>query len=238
MINIIYSPVMEYDDAVASGFDSARKKKLSSEGLSRQKKNEMFTSGFLIEKIRPEGTNVYYKAGGRPEFTKYFDSVTLSTHSSYRSFNVSHSGGLVFLAYSDQNDVGVDFEPGDREISDRIKKRLCSDTEKSIYEVLDTEEKKHEFLLKLFTRKEALSKLFGVGIALDFSRIEDKGVLNDWYKNDFIAKVEIPEDILGKNRLKTYVIRTLFIEGGYLSVAYEYNQVKLRDRYELNISKV
>jgi phosphopantetheinyl transferase (holo-ACP synthase) len=237
MINIIYSPVLEYDEKTAEGFDEARKRKLSAPGLSPVKKNEMYTSGVLIESIRPEGTSVYYKTGGRPEFTKYFDSVTLTSHSCYISFNVTHSGGRVFLAYSDQNDVGVDYEPADREIKDKISSKLCTETEKVIFNGLTDEAQKQEFLLKLFTRKEAVAKLLGLGLAMDFSEVCVIGEKDDWFKMDFIARAIIPEKYLGKKTFKNFIVRTLVSEGGYLSVAYEYDERKLRDRYEISISK-
>lgn len=235
MINILYSPVLEYDEAKAQCFDEARKKRLSLAGNS-QRKNEVFTSGMLIESIRPMNTHVYCKTGGRPAFTSYYDcSVTYRPIP--RNFNITHSGGMVFCAYSDLDDVGVDYEPANRKIIDRVTNKLCSPEEITAYKKLDGSVLEQEFLLKLFTRKESLSKLMGIGLSLSFSDITDTGALGNWDKKDFISKISVPESYTGKNCHKNYVVRTIHLENGYLSVAYEYDENKPREEYELNISK-
>ena len=121
MINVIYSPSLEFCEGKTEGFDSSRKQRLSHAKASN-KKNEIYTAGLLIDRIKPEGSKVYYKTGGRPEFTKYRESSDMSKNPLDRSFNVTHSGGLVFIAYSDENDVGVDFEPADRHVNDLLEK--------------------------------------------------------------------------------------------------------------------
>ena len=231
MINILYSPLLRYDSSMTSGFDNNRLDRIERTNTS-SRKDELFTSGLLIEKIRPENAGIYYRQNGKPAFTKYYNIN--SSLLPDRSFSVTHSGGLVICAWSDQDDVGVDFEPADRKIIDRITRKLCSAEETAAFEKLD----KQEFLLKLFTRKEALSKLLGLGLALDFSEITDKGFISGWDRKDFTSEISVSPDLFKSNeRPKKFMVRTLHFENGYLSLAYESDSSAQDDRYELNVSK-
>ena len=132
----------------------------------------------------------------------------------------------------------MDFEPADRKIIDRITRKLCSAEETAAFEKLDKEADKQEFLLKLFTRKEALSKLLGLGLALDFSEITDKGFISGWDRKDFTSEISVSPDLFKSNeRPKKFMVRTLHFEKGYLSLAYESDSSAQDDRYELNVSK-
>ena len=236
MINVIYSPSLVFDENRTDGFDYSRKQRLS-HGEPSNKKNEIFTAGLLIERIKPEGAMVYYRTEGRPEFTKYYDCLSTGKIHGYRSFNVTHSGGLVFCAYSDEIEVGVDFEPSNRHVNDLLEKGLCADNEKEVFEAIEDPDERSRFLLKMFTRKEALAKLLGIGIRMDFPSIVDTGV--DQYGNskEFVAKMEVPEQTTGRKAEKTYYVRTILVEDGYLSIAYEYDEKKAGERYEVKISK-
>ena len=161
----------------------------------------------------------------------------MSMNSSYRSFNITHSGGLVFCAYSDENDIGVDFEPCDRRVNDLLEKGLCAESEKAVFEAIEDADERSKFLLKMFTRKEALAKLLGIGLRMDFTSIVDLGISQYGNKKDIISKMEVPESTPGRKPMKNYVVRTIMIEDGFLSIAYEYDEKKLRDRYELSISR-
>ena len=235
MINVIYSPSLEFDENKTGAFDAARKQRLSHAAPSN-KKNEIYTAGLLIAKIKPEGRKIYYKTDGRPEFTKYCNSGE-SVNCESRSFNITHSGGLVFCAYSDDNSLGVDFEPMNRHVNDLLEKGLCADVEKEAFEAIEDPDERSRFLLKMFTRKEALAKLFGVGIRMDFPSIIDKGIDRYGGDTEVLSEMEVPDNIPGRIPSKTYVVRTVLVENGYLSLAYEYDAAKPDESYKLNISK-
>lgn len=86
-------------------------------------------------------------------------------------FSISHSSGMVLAAVSDGN-VGADIERCDRR-SDRLIAKCCTPDEREYLE--KSSDKGREFM-RLWTRKEALSKLDGRGIAMGFGSIS---VLND-----------------------------------------------------------
>lgn len=86
-------------------------------------------------------------------------------------FSISHSSGTVLAAVSDGN-VGADIERCDRR-SDRLMTKCCTPDEREYLE--KSSDKGREFM-RLWTRKEALSKLDGRGIAMGFGTVS---VLND-----------------------------------------------------------
>lgn len=86
-------------------------------------------------------------------------------------FSVSHSSGTVLAAVSDGN-VGTDIERCDRR-SDRLITKCCTPDER---EYLETVPDKSREFMRLWTRKEALSKLDGRGIAMGFGSVS---VLSD-----------------------------------------------------------
>ncbi len=81
-------------------------------------------------------------------------------------FSVSHSWGMVLAAVSDGN-VGADIERCDR-CSDRLIQKCCTPEEREYLEAVP--DKGREFM-RLWTRKEALSKLDGRGIAMGFGSV-------------------------------------------------------------------
>lgn len=81
-------------------------------------------------------------------------------------FSVSHSWGTVLAAVSDGN-VGADIERCDR-CSDRLIQKCCTPEEREYLEAVP--DKSREFM-RLWTRKEALSKLDGRGIAMGFGSV-------------------------------------------------------------------
>lgn len=86
-------------------------------------------------------------------------------------FSISHSSGTVLAAVTDGN-IGADIEHCDRR-SDRLIKKCCTLDER---EYLETVPDKNREFMRLWTRKEALSKLDGRGIAMGFGSVS---VLSD-----------------------------------------------------------
>lgn len=111
----------------------------------------------------------YIKTGhGRPELYDYPEI----------SFNISHSGNMAALIFSDKYKVSIDIEQI-RESSYSVVKRFFSAYERGVYESLPPE-KKDAFFYEGWTAREACGKLSGRG--LDFSN----PLINNAYDTDFL----------------------------------------------------
>lgn len=195
-INLIVSEFLEPDEAVIAGFDENRRERLNKAG-SEERRKELYTSGVLIEKIRPSGAVLCYGEHGKPYFRWSYEEglgENSANEELIRRFNLTHSAGKVFCVWSDELELGVDFESADRIINSSVVRRLCTETEIKYYKEIESAEKAGIWLLKLFTRKEAISKLYGKGMHMDFRAIADES--------------------------GDYSVITEEIENGYLSIAY------------------
>lgn len=195
-IKIIVSDILEIDEKVVSSFDEVRKSRLERIKYEQQCK-EVYTSGVLIEQIMPAGAELRYEENGKPYFinrnltAQNKTSHEESEHISERSFSITHSSGKVICVWSDEVKVGADFESVERVISPSIVRRLCTDKEKEYYNKISSPEEANQWLLRLYTRKEAVSKLTGRGINMNFSDMN----------------------------LDEYCVETKNVYGGYLSIA-------------------
>lgn len=186
-INIITSDLLEPDEQMIERFDNKRRERFY-RIKQEEKKKEVYTSGVLIEKIRPENAQLRYGENGKPYFV--INDADIGGKSE-RYFNITHSGGKVFCVWSDEFEVGVDFEPMNREINPAVIRRLCTEKEKEYFQTIKSPDDANKWLLELYTCKEAVSKLMGTGLSTDFSKIN----------------------------LEEYSVDTIPVSGGYLSVA-------------------
>ncbi len=165
MIRVEYSRVSEFDENHVFVRDAGRMEKLRhlSSGMA---KNECYTAGLLTESIIPAGKKVCYDSYGKPFFG-----------GSNRSFNISHSGGYVFIAWSDEEEVAIDFIDSSRRADDRVLKRICNDEE---YEKIHGSSEVPEDIRAalVFSSKEAVSKFFGKGLSMDFKSFHDMRVFD------------------------------------------------------------
>ncbi len=76
-------------------------------------------------------------------------------------FNLSHSGDYVALAYGDAP-IGIDVQEV-RNVSDSFIKRILNDSETELYDATDM-----VTVCRIWTIKEAYSKLIGLGLSYDF----------------------------------------------------------------------
>lgn len=195
-IKITVSDLLDIDENVVLGFDEVRKGRLERIKSEEQRK-EVYTSGVLIDKIRPDGAELRYEKNGKPYFvnngsvSRYLTSGENVKNISERYFSITHSSGKVICVWSDEVKVGADFESVKRIISPSIVRRLCTEKEKEYYNNISSQEEANQWLLMLYTRKEAVSKLIGSGINMIFSNIN----------------------------LDEYCVETKNIYGGYLSIA-------------------
>lgn len=100
-----------------------------------------------------------------PITTTPYDKPILASPDASLTFNVSHSGDLVLLAFADQVAVGVDVEPI-RPIpdADDIVARFFSDAEVQTWRALPPAQRDAAFLT-CWTRKEAYIKARGEGLS-------------------------------------------------------------------------
>ncbi len=102
----------------------------------------------------PASLEFVYSDNGKP---------ALATHSGgdLLQFNLSHSQGRILFAVSNNQAVGVDLEGFNPLISYlKIAQRICTPQEWAVFDLLPSAEKPAAFF-KIWTRKEALVKLFG-----------------------------------------------------------------------------
>ncbi|MBO5098339.1 MAG: 4'-phosphopantetheinyl transferase superfamily protein [Agathobacter sp.] len=125
-------------------------------------------------------------------------------------FSISHSGKYAVCLISDQN-VGVDVEYKNRKLllSENDSKLLSviksSFSEEEFVDYQNTpKELQTEFFLRLWTRKEAVSKAMGKGLAMDFSKIcvSDENVLSFWLDEEYYISVYREKDKLQKEDLE------------------------------------
>jgi 4'-phosphopantetheinyl transferase len=90
-------------------------------------------------------------------------------------YSVSHSGTLVALAYAPRGRVGLDLEADERLIDpDMLLPRVATTAERQALVVLPAETRRAAFM-RLWTRKEAVVKLTGHGLALPFEDFSANG---------------------------------------------------------------
>ena len=88
-------------------------------------------------------------------------------------FSISHAEDVSVCAFSDSL-VGVDIENKSRfkkVKQESLSKRIMTSDEYSKYNSIDLEEK-NVFMSRIWTRKEAFSKVCKKGLAMDFSKID------------------------------------------------------------------
>ncbi len=118
-------------------------------------------------------------------------------------FSISHSGNRAACLISDRQ-AGVDLENKNRRLfAAGQKKRLMTVagrifTEKEYDAFLNApEDKRQEFFLKAWTRKEAVSKAAGKGLAMDFSKIDEaeENYLSFWLDEAYYISIYVEEKI-------------------------------------------
>jgi phosphopantetheine--protein transferase-like protein len=86
-------------------------------------------------------------------------------------FNVSHSGGCVAVAVSMKGPVGIDIECLDPERPPGIVYDVLTDGERDRLKKCPAERQQAEFI-RIWTVKEACAKALGLGLSLEFDRME------------------------------------------------------------------
>ena len=125
-------------------------------------------------------------------------------------FSLSHSGKYAVCVISDQN-IGVDIENRQRKLlsEGKLEKLLAvarksfSDREYQVF-VNSSVEEQIEIFLKFWTRKEAVSKACGKGLAMNFSEIcePEEKFLSFWLNEEYYISVYCEKDKLQKEELE------------------------------------
>ncbi len=76
-------------------------------------------------------------------------------------FNISHSGPFVVMAYGDKP-VGIDIQET-RNVTESFARRILNESEYDMYDMSDP-----KAICRVWTVKEAYSKLLGIGLSYDF----------------------------------------------------------------------
>jgi 4'-phosphopantetheinyl transferase len=155
------------------------------------------------------GNNVRfdYSAYGRPSLHSDSPSTSLD-------FNVSHSGGIVLLAFARGRRIGVDVERIRRDFGiEEIAERFFSTTECDSLRLLPVEQR-HEAFFHCWTRKEAFIKALGEGLSHPLNHF------------DVSLTPDLPALLLATRpdaqEVKRWKLRNIHVPSGYsAALAYE-----------------
>jgi phosphopantetheinyl transferase len=104
------------------------------------------------------------------EFGKTENGKPIVTNATAANFSVSHVEEMVAVAVSSHVNVGIDIESVDQNVSDAVITSFCHAQEVCSVSGLPTSRRTREFV-RLWTLKEAYSKLAGLGHGIDFKTI-------------------------------------------------------------------
>lgn len=143
-------------------------------------------------RVKPESVVFAYGPHGKPQYDAVMTGVSLG-HPFH--FNVSHSNGLILIC-TGTSPIGIDVERI-RKITnlDRVAARILSPRKVEVFRSLP-EKIRYELLLNIWTRKEAIVKALGCGLAVPVKNFEV-------WKGDpkkpftFLSKVLVPDQYLG-----------------------------------------
>lgn len=111
----------------------------------------------------PQTIKIISNSFGKPEL--------LNDHAKIK-FNLSHSGNILAFAFSKNAEVGIDVEIISRNIPNLNSLKLVFSKKELEHLLYLRKERQADFILKLWTAKEAVAKACGLGMNLDFTKIE------------------------------------------------------------------
>ena len=183
----IYRVDSEGDETILSDFEKVRYAAFTSKNASR-----LYLKGHSATRLL--AANYTGKNPSDLEFTTTLDGKPYFSCTPNLHFNISHSGNHVFIAFYCDT-VGFDIEKNSRKADyAKLAKRYFQPTE---LELMNSSSKPESLaFLELWTAKEAMLKLLGIGIALGLDKCivinEEEGVFNEskiylsrYYSGDF-----------------------------------------------------
>jgi len=141
-----------------------------------------------------------------------------------KEFNISHSQGYIVCAVSDKCNVGIDIEADNKENSFlEISKKYYHEIENKYIRSFSEAKDQQQAFLKLWTLKESMFKLFGLGL-----KSENAKLYFDYLNNKIISYP-------GIEKLKK--VTSVFIEykNTYISTSFEskieVSEIKFHELY-------
>jgi len=146
-----------------------------------RRRREYLTSRVLIKKLVSE----WGVPGDEFEILKDALGRPYGMHKSDRYFvSIAHSRDKVFCGVSSDAAIGVDAEPIERQVPERLKKRIVHPRETDELLSLNT--------IRIWTIKEAFIKLEGQGLRLNMNQVQVREAGTDFFieiNNDKRAKI-------------------------------------------------
>jgi len=139
-------------------FESGRRQQL----LTRAMQREVLSR--CAPEVAPREWRFVRGPAGRPALAPPFDAIGLD-------FNIAHTRGLVAISIARAGRVGIDAEILDERVPLHLAPRYFSAHEVESLQTLPPAEQFMEFL-RLWTLKEAYTKYYGMGAALDFRGVQ------------------------------------------------------------------
>jgi 4'-phosphopantetheinyl transferase len=98
--------------------------------------------------------------------------------------SIAHSDQTVFCGISEHQPIGIDIEPVNREVSERLKRRILHPDEGRLFSEMP--------IVKLWTIKEAYIKLLGQGLRMNMNQVHVRKEKDEFFveiNNDKRAKI-------------------------------------------------
>jgi 4'-phosphopantetheinyl transferase len=170
--------------AMAAWLSEAERHKASRLRFERDRRRFIVARARLRELLaarlgtRPQALELVCGTNGKPQLGPRF------AHTGWR-FNASHCDEIALYAFSPASDVGIDIE-AIRPVAeaDAIAEQSFSPLERSTYVALERADRPLGFL-RLWTRKEALAKALGEGLALPLERLDAAAPPRGWRLESF-----------------------------------------------------
>lgn len=125
------------------------------------------------------------------------------------TFNVSHSGDIVLLAFAREGDIGVDVERWNARLGDPDRRRLAesvfSITERAAIRALSSPAERERAFYTLWSRKEAYLKGTGAGISGGLSHVD----------LSIDGSARVIDDRQDANAVERWTLRDLDVGAGY-----------------------
>lgn len=174
------SQIMELSDESQSLLNTNEKKELSSFKNKRRKK-EYVTSRLILKELAREmgvKNNEFVilkdelgRPGGKCGSAEYYVSI-------------AHTQNNVFCGITRSTTIGVDIEPVNRAVPEKLKHRILHSNEAQAVREMEA--------IRLWTIKEAVIKLEGQGLRMNMNEVEVQQEKNGFFveiNNDKTAKI-------------------------------------------------
>lgn len=107
-------------------------------------------------------------------FSKGEKGKPLCDQAPQTDFNIAHSGAWILFGLSAHGTIGVDVEHGFREVSDAVADYALNQPQ---YDKVKSSTTPEQAMMVYWTQKEAISKALGLGLSMDFKKLECSGDL-------------------------------------------------------------